>query len=186
MMVGRWIGVGFAAALLTALGCSNGGSDAPPSTNMIACTDGGAAAANAVTTVCGGAAGTTTEIVKIVMGGPAAGTTTLQGLNFDITYDSTKLQWVSASSTSPLFPGALVVVALANGAPGRVVVGIQMTGGATVDVASGQHDVLTLNIQRASGVSFAPTPVAFDPAASGATPTTAPVTFTGSLALSYP
>ncbi len=186
MTVGRWIGVGFAAALLTAVGCSSGGGDAPPGTIMIACTDGGAAGVNAVTTMCGGVVGTTTEKVNIVMGGPAAGTTTLQGLNFDITYDPTKLHWVSASSTSPLFPGALVVVALANGLQGRVVVGIQMTGGASVNVPPGQHDVLTLNFQRASGVSFAPTPVAFDPAASSPTPTSAPITFTGSLALSYP
>jgi hypothetical protein len=151
---------------------------------MIACTDGGPAAADAVTMVCGGIVGTTTENVKIVMAGPAAGTTTVQGLNFDVTYDPAKLQFVPAASyASPLFPSALVVVALANGAQGRVVVSIQQTGGTNLAVAPGQHDVLTLSLQRAAGASFTPIPVVFENSDATGAPA---VTFTGSLMLSYP
>ena len=182
-----WICVGFAVALLTAIGCSSNSADPVPPAPAIACSDGGAAPANGVTLTCGGTAGTTKENVNVVMGGAAAGSTTLRGLNFDVTYEPAKLEFVPASAyTSPLFPGALVAVTLEGGLPGRVVVSIQQPGGVLdVTVLAGQHDVLSLSFQRASGVSFGPTPVAFDLSASEATAASAPIAFLGSLALSY-
>ena len=98
----------FAAALLAGFGCSN--DEAPGGTGpALSCTDGGNAAANGVNTSCGGAVDSETEQVNVVMGGPAAGVTTLRGLNFDVVYDEDKLVFVpSATYTSPLFPTALI------------------------------------------------------------------------------
>jgi hypothetical protein len=116
--------------------------------------------------------------------GPATGSTTLQGVNFDLTYDATKLQFVPAASyTSPLFPGALVGVTLFDGQPGRVVVSIQNTGGVAVAVPAGQTLVLGLSFSAVAGATFAPTPVAFENAE--ATVASTAVTFGGALALSY-
>ena len=129
MMARRLFLLGFAAALLTALGCSSSGGDPVPSAAIV-CVNGGAAAANAVTLTCAGATDNTTEQVNVVLGGPASGSTTLRGLNFDVTYDSSKLEYVPAvTDTSPLFsPNALVAVTLFNGQPGRMVVSIQEYG----------------------------------------------------------
>ena len=178
-----WIEVGFAAALLTAVGCSTGTGTSPAP--ALACTDGGAASGNGVVLACGGATATTTEQVNVVMGGPASGSTTLRGLNFDVIYDPAKLTFMPAASyTSPLFPGALVAVTLYNGQPGRVVVSIQETGGAAdVSVAPGQHAVLNLSFQTATGVAVTPTPVVFaNPEATAASTT---ISFASALALSY-
>lgn len=189
MIARRLFLFGFAAALITAFGCSSGsdntdggGTPAP----AIVCTDGGAAGADAVTLNCGGATNSTTERVNVVIGGPASGTTSLRGLNFDVTYDPTKLNFVPAAiPTSPLFPAALVAVSLENGVPGRVVVAIQQPGSdPNVVVTGGQHAVLTLTFSRASGMSFAPTPLAFENAE--ATSASAPIAFSSGLALSYP
>jgi hypothetical protein len=50
-----------------------------------------------------------------VIGGPGAGSTTLRGLNFDITYEPAILAFSPAGTyTSPLFPNALIVVDLFN------------------------------------------------------------------------
>jgi hypothetical protein len=90
----------------------------------------------------------------------------------------------AASYTSPLFPGALVAVALANGQPGDVVVSIQQTGGSPdVSVAAGQHPVLSLSFQTATGVTVSPTPMVF--ANPQATSASATITFASALALSY-
>jgi len=180
--------LGFAAALVTALGCSGsdnndgGGTPAP----AIVCTDGGAAAANTVILRCGGATNSTTELVNVVIGGPAGGATTLRGLNFDVTYDPTKLNFVAdPAPTSPLFPLALVAVSLENGVPGKVVVSIQQPGAdPNVSVTTGQHPVLTLTFAGASGMSFTPTPLGFENFE--ATSSSVPITFSSSLALSYP
>ena len=94
----------FAAALLAGLGCSND-DDCASTAPALVCTDGGNAAANGVNTNCGGALDSVTEQVDIVLGGPAAGSTTLRGLNFDVTYDPAKLTFMPAASyTSTLFP----------------------------------------------------------------------------------
>jgi len=179
----------FAGALIAAFGCSgsdnnnDGGGTPPPA---IVCTDGGAAAANTVTLTCGGATNSTTEQVTVVVGGMSGPTTTLRGLNFDVTYDPTKLNFVPAATpTSPLFPAGLVVVSLENGLPGRVVVSIQQPGtDPNVAVAAGQHPAITLTFSRASGMSFTPTPLAFENAE--ATSSSAPIAFSSGLALSYP
>ena len=184
MTLRGWIEVGFAAALLTAVGCSSNGGSGSSAPGFV-CSDGGAAGSNGVTMTCGGATAATTEQVDVVMGGPASGSTTLRGLNFDVVYDPAKLGFMPAASyTSPLFPGALIAVALYNGQPGRVVVTIQQTGGTPdVAVASGQHDVLKLTFQGAAGVNFSPTPVVF--ANPEATTPSASVSFASALALSY-
>jgi hypothetical protein len=176
----------FAAALLTALGCSNG-SDVTVSPTF-ACTDGGAPAANGVTMTCG--AGTyATQRVDVVLGGPA----TLSGLSFNVMYDGDNLVYDSfdASAASSLFPGALISVAPStepNSVPGYkdVVVAIQMTGGTALANAAGQHLVLSLNFTRAPGATFAPTPLEFNTERTlTATPATAGTTFGSSLMLSY-
>ena len=120
------------------------------------------------------------------MGGPSAGTTTLRGLNFDVTYDPANLDFVPAGAyTSPLFPNALILVSLENGVPGRLVVSIQQPGSSpNVLVQGGQSAVLTLTFARAAGMSFAPTPLAFENFE--ATSASAAVGFSSSLALSYP
>jgi hypothetical protein len=187
MIVRRVFLLAFASALIAAFGCSGGSDDngggTPPA---IVCTDGGAAAANGVTLTCGGASDSNTEQVGVVMGGPASGTTTLRGLNFDVTYDPLKLDFVPAGTyPSALFPSALIAVQLANGQPGRVVVSIQEIGGnPDVAVGMGQHAVLTLAFARASGTTFVPTPLALENAE--ATDPSAAIVFSSTLALSYP
>jgi len=185
MMARRLFLFGFAAALLTAFGCSSG-DDGGTTPAALACSDGGAAAANAVNMSCGGATGGTTEQVDVVLGGPAAGSTTLRGFNFDVTYDPAKLEFVQAASyTSPLLsPNALVAVSLFNGQPGRVVVSIQEFGGfADVAVGAGQHNVLSLSFRRVTGATFGPTPLTLENAE--ATTASTAISFASGLALSY-
>lgn len=152
----------FAAALLAGLGCSNdsGGSAAP----ALVCTDGGNAAANSVNTNCGGALDSVTEQVDIIVGGPAAGSTTLRGLNFDVTYDPAKLTFMPAASyTSPLFPAPDALIAVSSPVAGRVIASVQQTGGvAPVSVTPGQYVVLSLTFQSVSGVTYAPTPISLE------------------------
>jgi len=176
--------LGFAVALLTAFGCSNsddGGTSAP----SLTCTDDGTPATNTVVLSCGGSSDDVSEQIGVVITGPAAGSTTLRGLNFDVTYDPTKVTFApSASYTSPLFPNALVAVTLFNGQQGRVVVSIQQPGGLpAVSVAPGPHDVLGLTFSRATGAAFNPSALLF--ANSEATASSAPIAFTNGLALSY-
>ena len=181
--------LGFAAALPLGLGCGGGGSDGGTSSPEIACTDGGAAAANAVALTCGGATNGTTEQVDVVLGGPAAGTTTLRGLNFDVMYDPAKLEYVPAvTDTSPLFsPNALVGVTRFNDQPGQLVVTIQEYGTVVnpVSVVTGQNIVLSLSFRRVAGATFGPTPLEFlNAEATAASPA---ISFPGvsGLALSY-
>ena len=176
----------FAGALLTSIGCGSsgdGGTMAP----AISCSDGGPAGVNTVTMNCGAAVASTTERVDVVIGGPLSGTTTLRGLNFDVIYDPTKLEFVQdATYTSPIFdPSALVIVALAGGQQGHIVVGIQQIGTvADVVVTPGQHVTLSLSFRTVAGATFDPTPLTFDRAeATAALPA---VTFADGLALGYP
>lgn len=171
--------LGFAAALPTAFGCGSGTNPA-----QLAC-DGGGAAANAVTMTCGGATNSTTEQVNVVMGGPASGSTTLRGLNFDVTYVTSNLEFVPAASyTSPLFPNALVAVTLFNGQQGSVVVSIQQPGGLP-DVAVGVDPqvVLSLSFRSVAGATFVSTPLTF--ANAEATAASTAISFLSGLALSY-
>ena len=153
----------FVVALVTAFGCSSGGGGGAPAPAR-GCSDAGAAAANAMTMACGGSTDGSIERVDVVMGGPATLTTTLRGFNFDVTYDPSKLEFVSVTgATSALFPpSALVLASLLNGQPGQVVVSIQQVGGvADVVVAAGQHVALSLSFRRVAGVTFGPTPLEF-------------------------
>jgi len=188
MIARRLFLLGFAAALITGISCSSGSDDSGGGTTSptIACTDGGAPGANVVAMTCGGAASGTTEHVAVVIGGPASGTTTLRGLNFDVTYDPAELAFVApVSFSSPLFPDALIAVTLANGLPGRLVVSVQQPGSAlNVSVPAGHFTVLTLSFSHPSGTTLAPSPLAFENFE--ATGASAAVTFTSSLALSYP
>jgi len=179
--------VAFGAALLGSIGCG-GGSDSGGSgvtVPALSCSDGGPAAEDAVTMNCGGAIDGTTERVDVVMGGPATGTTTLQGLNFDITYDPAALEFIpEAIPTSPLFPSALVLTVLANGQQGRLVAAIQQPGTLPdVDVGPGQHLVLSLTFRTVPGAAFDPTPLAFERA--DATNASDPVSFVSGLAVGY-
>ena len=182
MMARRLFVLGFAAALLTAFGCSNndnGGTTAP----ALSCTDGGGVGANAVNMNCAGALDSVTEQVDVVMGGPEVAATTLRGLNFDVTFDPAKLTFVPAANyTSPLFPNALVAVSLSQA--GRVVASIQQTGGdPAVTVPAGSNVVLSLTFQRASGATFGPTPLTLQNT-EATSPSTA-IAFASGLALSY-
>ena len=177
----------FAAALLTAFGCDNGG-DVATTSPAFDCVDGGLASANAVTLECG-AASAETQQVDVVIGGPA----TVSGLSFNVMFDGTKLAYTAydASGVNALFPGALVTVVEStepNSAAGYkdVVVAIQMTGGTALTDTAGQHVVLTLNFQRTSATLFGPTPLEFnDERTLTATPVTAGTTFGSNLTLSY-
>jgi len=189
MIARRLFLLGFAVALAAAFGCSSGSdnSGGGTPTPALLCTDGGAAAANGVTLACGGALNSSTEKINVVMGGPSGGpATTLRGLNFDVIYDPANLDFVPASVyTSPLFPNALILVSLENGVPGRVVVSIQQPGSSpNVTVPAGQFGVLALTFARASGMSFTPTPLAFENFE--ATSASVAIAFTSDLALSYP
>jgi hypothetical protein len=177
--------LGFAAAVLSGFGCGGGGGSPPPAA-ALGCTDGGAADENAIAMACGAATDNTTERVDVVLGGPTSGTTTLRGVNFDVIYDPSKLDYVpAATDTSPLFsPNALIAVSLYNGLPGRLVVSIQEYGGlADVTVGAGQHTVMSLSFRRTSGVNFSPTPLTFENAE--ASTASAAIGFGSALALSY-
>jgi len=180
MMVRRLILLGFAAALPMAFGCGSDSNSA-----KLGCSDGGAAPANVVTLSCAGATDSTTEQVDVVLGGPASGSTTLRGLNFDVTYDPSKLAFVpAAADLSALFPNALVAVTLFNGQPGRVVVSIQEFGGLPdVAAGAGQNVVLSLSFRRAAGTTFGPTPLMLENAEATAASTA--IGFVDGLALSY-
>lgn len=177
----------FAAALLTAFGCSDDG-DVPTTTPAFACLDGGAASANAVSLGCGGASADT-QRVDIVIGGPAA----VSGLSFNVMFDGSKLAYDSYDATpaNDLFPGALVSVVEStepNSTPGfkDVVVAIQMTGGTALTGDPGQHLVLSLSFQRASGATFDPSPLSFNVERTlTATPASAGTTFGSSLTVAY-
>jgi hypothetical protein len=178
---------GFATALLSSLGCGggsdSGGGPVPPS---LACTDAGTVPPDTVTMSCGGLIDSTTERVDIVIGGPASGTTTLRGINFDVTYDPTKLEFVpEAVPSSPLFPDALVLTVLANGQQGRVVAAIQQVGTLPdVSIAAGEHWVIPLSFRRVAAATFDPTPLTFE--RTQATGASTAITFTNGLALAYP
>jgi N-acetylneuraminic acid mutarotase len=157
----------------------------PPAAPTLACSDGGPAGTNTITMNCGGAIDATTEQVDVVIGGPASGATTLRGLNFDVTYDPAKLEFVQAAGISPLFdPTALVLAVLANGQQGRLVVAIQQFPGVPdVVVAPGQHLVLSLTFRAVPGAVLNPTPLAFE--RTDATSASTALNFASSLALSY-
>jgi hypothetical protein len=180
----------FATALLAGIGCSSGGGGGDDGTTMPAftCTDGGPPAANTVAMRCGGLTGGATERVDVMIGGPSSGSTTLSGLNFDATYDPSKLEFVAVSSVaSQLFPAnALVVADLENGEQGRVVVSIHQVGGSPdVVVVTGQHLALSLSFRFVAGAMFGPTPVRFDTSRSEATDASATVSFAGDLKLAH-
>ena len=179
---------GFATALFSSLGC-DGGSDGVgfgPIPPTLACTDSGTFGTNNVTMSCGGLLDDTTERVDIVLGGPASGSTSLRGLNFDVIYDPAKLEFVPAADLmSPLFPDALILVALANGEQGRVIVAIQQVGTLPdVTVTAGVHWVFSLSFRRVPAATFDATPLAFEREQATAPSTT--ITFSDGLALAYP
>lgn len=187
-MARRWFLLGFVTALLAGFGCSSGGGDVATTAPQLTCGDGGAPAANAVNMKCGGVAGGVTERVDVVIGGPAVGSTTLSGLNFDVLYDPSKLEFVAVTSTtSQLFPASAIVLAdLANQQPGRVVVSIHQVGGVPdVTIFAGQHVALSLSFRLAAGAMFGPTPVQFDPSRSEATDASTTMTFASGLELAY-
>jgi len=67
-----------------------------------------------------------------------------------------------------------------------VVVAIQMTGGTALTDVAGRHVVLSLTFRRASGATFASTPLDFNSERTlTATPATAGTTFASGLTLSY-
>lgn len=173
--------VGFAAALLTAFGCSSNVDDPVPS---FACA-GGTAAENTVAMVCGGG-NDTTQQVDVVIGGQTG--LELNALNFDVKYDGSSLQLVSVDTTaaSQLFPGALPATVLNDvaGQPGykELVVGIEMTGDQLAPVDAGEHVVLTLTFQRTAGMTFT-NPLSFKN--TKAIPVSANTAFDSSLSLSY-
>jgi hypothetical protein len=176
----------FATALLSSLGCGGGsGSGGGPVPPALACTDSGTVGVNTVTMNCGALLNATTERVDIVIGGPTSGTTTLGGLNFDVTYDPAKLEFVpEAVPASPLFPDALVLAVLANGQQGRIVAAIQQVGTLPpVAVTTGEHLVISLTFRKVGVDTFDPTPLTFERAqATAASPA---VTFANGLALAY-
>src|SRR5262245_57131188 len=188
MIASRLFLAGFCVALLAAVGCGGGDDDTSGGTTTpsIACTDSGTVPASTVSPTCGSEPNAQTQNVDVVMSGPAAGTTSVRGLNFDLTYDPTKLDFVAAANyTSTLFPNSLIAVGLENGVPGKVIVSIQTTGGdPDVSVGAGEHVALTLSFSRSAGQSFTPTPIGIENAET--TPTGLGVTFSSGVAVSYP
>jgi len=186
-MVRGALAAGFAAALLCSLGCGGGsdGGDPGPPPPALTCADGGTAGVNTITMSCGGLIDATTERVGIVIGGPGSGTTNVRGMNFDVTYDPAKLEFVPAAvPTSPLFPDALILVALANGQQGRIVAAIQQPGNlSAVPVSPGEHEVISLSFRRLGADTFDPTPLTFERTQATATGVT--LTFADGLSLSY-
>lgn len=185
MTIRRLFLLAFGVALLVGFGCSSsdyGNNNGAPT---LGCSDGGTVAADAVTLSCGGTTDSVSERVDVVMGGTASGTTTLRGLNFDVTYDASKVSFTDTSPyTSPLFPDALIAVSLFNGQQGRVVVSIQQPGGLPdVQVAPGERDVLSLSFTRVTNTAFNPSALLF--ANTEATAASVPIAFTNSLAISY-
>ena len=178
---------GFAVALFLSFGCgggsdSGGGGPVPPA---LTCSTAGSAGPNTVTMDCGGLVDPNTERVEVMIEGPASGATTLRGMNFDVTYDPAKLEFVpTANVTSPLFPDALILAALANAQQGRLIVAIQQPGNlGDVSVAAGVHPVINLSFRRVAAATFDPTPLVFERAqATAAVPA---VTFASGLALEY-
>lgn len=196
MIARRLLLIGFLMALPAAIGCSDDEGGGGTATPAIACTDGGAAAANAIALTCGGPVDTATEIVDVVIGGPASGATSLRGLNFDVTYDSSKLTFVLATkdAAGPFSFAALLAASARPADPiPHVIVSIQQVAGdPDVTIAAAQEVVLLrLVFARAQGTAaFAPTPLAFDPGTSEVTPPTPPtlpaaLSFAGNLMLSY-
>lgn len=182
MTARRWFLIAFAAALLTGAGCSNDGPSSTGATGpALSCADSGNAGANGVTTNCAGGSGDVQ--VDVVMGGPAAGSTTLRGLNFDVVYDPTNLAFVPAGNyASPLFPAALIAVT--ESPAGRVIVSIQQPGGSpAVSVGTGQHGVLSLTFTRQGTATFPPAAVTFQN--SEATSASAAITFSSGLSIAY-
>jgi hypothetical protein len=134
---------------------------------------------------CGGATDSATEQVNVSLGGPGSGTTSLRGLNFDVTYDPSKLEFVPAGNpTSALFPNGLVAVALFSNQQGRVVVSIQQPAGSpAVTVGAGQSVVVSLTFRSAPAMTFSPTPLAFENAE--VTAASVAISFGSGLALAY-
>ena len=170
----------FAGALFVGVGCSN---DPAPTGPGLFCSDGGSAPSNVVNTSCGALLDTQTEFVDIVMGGPGAGTTTLRGINVDVTHDPTKLTFLpSATYTSPTFPSALIAVS-STGA-GRVIVSVQQPGNLpAVAVGPGQNVLLSLSFRRVASATFPPSPISFEN--TEATSPSVPITFTSATAIAY-
>jgi len=163
--------LGFSLALLVASGCSSsgsGGGGGGTTSPAIVCINGDAVSPDALTMSCGGETNSTTEQVNVVMGGPASGTTTLRGLNFDVTFDPSKLQFAGLTPNDPadpnaLFPSSVTPLATSHTA-GRVVVTIQrFEGDPDRVVSAGQYkNVFSLSFQRVAGATFGPTPLTFD------------------------
>lgn len=187
--VRRGFASGFAAVLLTGLGCSGGGGGGVTTPMpQLTCTDDGPPAPNEVAMRCGGVAAGVTHRVNVVIGGPEVGSTTLRGLNFDVLYDPSKLEFISVTADmGQLFPSsAFVLGVLHNHLPGRVVVSIHQAGGLPdVAVSAGQRIVLSVSFQRVAGETFGPTPVQFDTSTSEATDASTTISFAGGAALAH-
>jgi hypothetical protein len=140
---------------------------------------------------CGGPINATTEQIDVVIGGPASGTTSLRGLNFDVTYDPAKLTFVSATEVAggPFSANALVAATAFPLDPvPHVVVSIQqVSGDPDVVVNAGQQVVLLhLSFAVASGATtFLDEPLDFDVGRSETTPPNTAISFGSSLVLSY-
>ena len=191
MMAQRVFLVGFAAALLTAFGCSSG--DTNTTTPSFACSS-GTGAANTVTMVCGGGNDTTQQVDVVIDGQDSL---MLSGLNFNVMYDGSSLELVSVDTTAAiqLFPSAVVAVAVPPSTPPNtvsgysgykdVVVGIHTAGNVPVPIVVGQHVVLSLTFQRTAGTTFT-APLLFNPDRTKvAAPASASTAFADGLSLSY-
>jgi hypothetical protein len=183
---GSWFLLGCMAALmLGTVYCGGGGGGGGMTTPQLSCAGGSSVAANSVALKCRGAIDSQTEKVDVVLGGPSSGSLTVRGFNFDITYASSRLEFVPATSySSALAPSALVGVTLFNGQQGRVVVSVQQPGGLpALSAAPGEHRILSLSFRRVAGATFGPTPLAFEN--TDATGASAAVTFSSDLSLAY-
>jgi len=161
--------LGLAALLLLTSSCGGDGGGGTQ-TAVMTCSSSDTVGANQVAMRCGVEPVNDQGRVDVVLGGPASGEMTVRGFNFDITYDPTKVEYVPSSGfTSPLFvtddglQTALVVVALADGQQGRVVVSVQQPGDLPAQsVDAGTHEVVSLWFRRVVGETFGPTGLAFD------------------------
>ncbi len=173
--------------VILASSCGGGGT-APPA---LQCSS-SEPVANEVVLACAGKVDSTTELVEVVVGGPT-GVSNIEGFNFDIVFDSTKVVFVdgSAAQGTLLDQGGvtpLLAAEASSGDPGRVVVGIHRGGpSGGVGGIDPQNLVLRLSFRLVGTQTVGPLPLRFENA-EAVSPTGAKIggiIFKDGLSLSY-
>ncbi len=190
-LAGRAVAGAGALAVLVVLtaSCGGNGSAAP---SALRC-ESFAPAADEVALGCGGTVDSSTESIEVVLGGPTS-VSDIEGFNFDVVFDSTKVRFVDGSAVVGPFLSQgdvtpLLAAEVASQDANRLVVGIHR-GAANGGVGStAPYDmVLQFSFRAVGSQKFDPTGLHFENAeavdASGVP--IAAITFRDSLSLSRP